>query len=82
MKMWFLVHHVSVCLLCMLRNLKAPEWLDTFYSCSLFKSLFILAQHTVNLNTLAPKTVVFQITPKYKIVIFSKTAQVILFKLQ
>jgi hypothetical protein len=59
-----------------------PEWLDEFYSYSVFMRLSIMGRCPVNTNILAPKQCPFTAVPKHKIYIFSKTAATSMVELQ
>lgn len=60
-----------------------PERLDRFYSCSVFKSLFLVDQCLLDLKVLGPpKKGVLQIGPRNKTEIFGNTALAILIKFQ
>jgi hypothetical protein len=53
----------------------APEWLDSFYSCSEFKCLSVISGSQVNTKFPITKTRAFEIlVPKYKMLAISKSA--------
>jgi hypothetical protein len=63
--------------------LVVPEPLCRFNSHSVFKSLYVIVQHPVNINILAPKTRALKNHPqKHKMAILMKTVVAILIKYQ
>lgn len=72
--MLFVFMYVCMC------ALLAPEWLDEFYSYSVFKSLSIIDQCPVNMDILTPKIEALQMNPKNQIAVFTSMALMILIK--
>jgi hypothetical protein len=60
----------------------APERLDGFYSCAVFKSFSIIGQSLLNLNNPALEIRALQAGTKHIMAIISKTATSILIKFQ
>jgi hypothetical protein len=67
---------LSVCMCTML----APQWLDGFYSYWIFWSLSIIGPSLVSIKILVRKLGPFALASNYKIVIFAKTALMILIR--